>query len=534
MTPEQLRTILKDHDEARSRRSFWEGHWQDIRELVRPAAEEVRKVTTPGRVKTQYLYDSTAVQSNEQLASGLQSYLMSPTERWFDLQVKGLEHTRNHDTLLWLELVADTIYNEYSRAESSFNGSMSELFMDLGSYGSGTISQEWDANLQGVKFRAYPMRDLWFRENVDGRIDSVHRSVKMFPRQIIQAFGSLTPKMNLQQAMNNPDRQYEVIHIVRPRADRDINSFAKTDMPFASYWVCRDTSELIEESGYRGMPYHTTRWIKLSDEIYGRSPAMTALPDIKMINVMARTLISVSQKAADPPLIVPHDGFLLPLRTSPGSLIFKEPNVENIEVLPSGDRNLPITREILIDWQGRIKLSFHADWLELEKQNKEMTAFEVQERLNSKLRQLAPVFGRQETELLGPTISRTFNLLSWHDKLPPPPPEVQGRKLKIVYTSPAAKAQESVKALEMERFVAESLPLAQADPSVLDVINFDKLMMERARYRGISRVILRPPAEVEEIRAARQQQEQLAAAAQIAEPATKAMKNLADAQQLAR
>ena len=46
---------------------------------------------------------------------------------------------------------------------------------------------------------------------------------------------------------------------------------------------------------------------------------MTALADIKMLNRMSEVTIRAAQKQVDPPLLVPDDGFMLPVRTIPGS-----------------------------------------------------------------------------------------------------------------------------------------------------------------------------------------------------------------------
>ena len=530
-SPEAVQALINDHDKLVAIRAHWEGHWQDIRDLVRPSGDEIRRITTPGRVKSQFMYDATAPDACEQLASGLQSFLMSPVERWFLLRVNGMEDTRDHQVLMWLEAVADIIYKQFQSPKSNLANAASELLLDLASYGTANMYAEWNADERRPLFRAYPIRDCWIKENHRGRVDTLHRAVKMTKRQVIQAFGEEKTPKKIRECKDEM-RKWDIIHVVRPREDRDVQSFLPTQMPFASYWISRETRDLIIESGFKSFPYMVTRWITLSDDdAYGRSPAMKALPDIKMINAMVKTLIKVGQKAADPPLVVPNDGFLLPLATHPGSLIFKEPGVENIEQLPGGERNLPITREIIMDYRAKIQIAFHADWLRMEKENKEMTAFEVQDRRQEKLMFLAPMLGRQETELLGPLIGRTYSMLLDHGMIPPAPPQLGGRTIKPEYTSPAAKAQESLKALEIDRFVQETIPLAQVDQSVLDNIDFDRLMSEKARYRGVSRMVLRSPEEVEEIRASRQQQEQVAAAAQIAEPATKAMKNLAEAQQ---
>ena len=74
----------------------------------------------------------------------------------------------------------------------------------------------------------------------------------------------------------------------------------------------------------------------------GRSPAMVALPDVKMLNLMSKTIIQAAQKQIDPPLLVPDDGFLLPIRTQPGGLnFFRSGSRDTITPLNTG-ANIPI------------------------------------------------------------------------------------------------------------------------------------------------------------------------------------------------
>ncbi len=64
----------------------------------------------------------------------------------------------------------------------------------------------------------------------------------------------------------------------------------------------------------------TANWLRLTaqlgryttgpKEVYGRSPAMTVLPEIKMVNEMSQTVLNAGQKALDPPLLLQEDGAL--------------------------------------------------------------------------------------------------------------------------------------------------------------------------------------------------------------------------------
>jgi hypothetical protein len=97
--------------------------------------------------------------------------------------------------------------------------------------------------------------------------------------------------------------------------------------------------------------------------MYGRSPAMNALPDVKMLNTMSKTTIKAAQKQIDPPLMVPDDGFVLPVRTVPGGLNFYRSGTrERIEPLNIGANN-PIGLQMEEQRRKAIRENFFVDQL---------------------------------------------------------------------------------------------------------------------------------------------------------------------------
>ena len=92
-------------------------------------------------------------------------------------------------------------------------------------------------------------------------------------------------------------------------------------MPFKSRYVAIDDMKMLAEGGFNEF-YVVPRYLKASYEIYGRSPAMNALPDVKMLNKMSEVTIKAAQKQIDPPLMIPDDGFILPVRIRSGGLNF--------------------------------------------------------------------------------------------------------------------------------------------------------------------------------------------------------------------
>lgn len=526
MDDDKALMLLKDFEALASNRGTRDRVFQSIRELVRPSTTDFIGTTTSGTTRTGNAYDSTAINACKQLAAGLHSYLTNPAERWFSLTVKGVSANEyDEEAIAWLEVVADTIYGEYNRPGSGFNACMHECFLDIGAFGTSNPYQAYSKKDGCLEFRSFPIADSFFRESSRGLIDTVFRRVRWTRRQLGQEFERLPEKLSQEKRM---DKEFTIIHATYPREGASFGG-AATNKPIASVWICQDTKEVIEESGFEELPYHPGRWEKLAGEVYGEGPAGTCLPDILMLNAMERTLIRAGQKQVDPPLMIPDEGYTLPIATAPGSILWREPGTDPVEALRF-EGNLPWGEDKAEQKRRSIEICFHADWLRMEKENKEMTAFEVSDRRNEKLGLLAPNLGRIQSEQLGPMLQRTYRLLHDNDYFPPAPLSLQRKRLKVDYISPAARAQLAIKANEASRYAQEMLTIAAVKPEILDYIDFDMLARKLAEYRSITTSILRAKEDVDRVREGRKEQEQMMQLAAMAEPATKAMKNVADAQ----
>lgn len=520
---------LERWNKMRSIRAPFEQDWQDIRYYVRPVTQYAtyHPQLQFYSVMPETCYDGTAGEALEELASALHSFLTNPAERWFEIQVEGEDPwNEDPDTVQWLQTVADMIYAQYQREGSNINLALHEAYMDLGSFGTCIMNQEWNDEIGGILFSARPLVMCYMAESSTGKIDTLCRHFTWSMRQLQQEFPQLPE--GLARMQGDADRLIDMIHLVNPRSDRDPRKKDQKNKKYGSYWVSVTTGECLKESGYDEFPYHCARWIKLAGEVYGRGPAKKCLPDVKMLQQMERTIIKAGQKQVDPPLIVDNDSFMLPIRTAPGAIIYRENPESKVEPLEI-EGNLPWGEKKAEQKRKFIKECFYIDWIRMEKENVEMTAYEVQDRRDEKLRLLAPIFGRVASELHGPMIRRSYTLMNDRRIFPPAPPALRGRTLKVGYMSPAAIAQNGSKAMAISRYIQDLTPAANINPNVMDAIDLDKLAQFLAIARGVPRTILRGPREMEQVRQQRQQQQQLAQAAQTAEPISKSMKNLADA-----
>lgn len=527
---DNIQHMLTRFEDAKAKRAPFDGDWNSIRDFVRPISVAFNNTTGQfTSVRPETMFDGTACNALEELASALHTYMTNPAERWFELQIQGRHSTTlEFEELQWLEDATNAIYAAYRREDCNLNASLHEAYLDLGSFGAATISQEWDKDINGIIFQAKPLAHTYVLENSKGRVDTIFFQTTWSLRQIKQEFGeNLPPKLN---QIKGEDKPIEVLHVVCPRTDKNVGA-SPTRKPFCSMWICLTTKELLLESGYDTFPYHVPRWTKLAGEFYGRSPARTCLPDIKMLNTMERTILKAGQKHVDPPLVLANEGFLLPIRTSPGALIFKEDEEREITPLKL-EGNLPWAEDKAEQKRDFIRQCFYNDLIRREKKKREQSATEVMDDRDEMLRLFAPTFGRLSVELLGPMIVRSYYLLNERRLIPPAPESLAGNKLSIGYTSPAARAQMNSTAVQISQYLQDLVPLAQVDPSILDAVDMDAVAQQLALARGTPRSILRSPESLAKLREDKKQLQAMQAAAEIAEPASNAMKNVAQAQQL--
>jgi hypothetical protein len=153
-----------------------------------------------------------------------------------------------------------------------------------------------------------------------------------------------------------------------------------------------------------------------------------------------------------------------------------------------------------------IRSAFYVDQL-LSGGAPNMTATEVIQRQEERMRVIGPVLGRLMNEMLRPMIDRVFGLMLRNEMLSLPPEMLQGRDVDIEYVSPLARAQKSSSLNSTMKALEILLPLAQSLP-VGDHIDPDGLVRHITESLGVPKTTLRTQRQVNETRQQRAQQEQ--------------------------
>ena len=89
------------------------------------------------------------------------------------------------------------------------------------------------------------------------------------------------------------------------------------------------------------------------------------------------------------------------------------------------------------------------------------------------------------------------------DMLPPCPPELAGRRLKVEFVSLLAQAQKLVGVSAADQYLALTLRASTAWPEALDSLNVDNLLDNYAESLGLPVSLTRPPEERQRLRDAR-------------------------------
>lgn len=520
--------ILDRQDVLEKQRTNHQSLWQTLYDNIVPRKGDVITTRQEGDKRGHDLFDSTAINSNTLLAGALHGMLTNPETRFFDLVMNDPALDDQVEVKAWLQEVSQRMFLVLQN--SNFQTEVHEIYIDQGAIGNACLYMaEHDESI--IHFNARAMKEIFIQENNLGLVDIVHRKFKWTPRQMVQEFGLKNLPENIQDLYNKGSADpMEIIHAVEPKSDEKKNYFE-----FMSAYVLRDEETIISKRGYKEFPYAVPRWTKTSGETYGRGPGHDALPDVLMLNAMMETTLKGAQKTVDPPLMVTDDSVIGRVRLIPGGLTMVRPMTSNDPIKPLiTDARIDFGFQAIEAIRKSVRSAFFVDQLQLN-QGPQMTATEVMQRTEEKLRLMGPVLGRQQFEFLRPVIDRLFGIMVRKNLIPPAPQVLQGKKFDVKYSSLIAKVQRTNQGQDLSRAIATAAPILQLFPDAKDNMDGDKAFKHVMSIYDVPQKILASESDVKKIRAGRTQaQQQIAQQAQEQHTAQVAGQVLPGVSQLAQ
>jgi hypothetical protein len=523
--------IDRKYEKLLNQKSTWDGHFQELGDYLLPRKADITKRRMQGSKRTERIFDSTGIHAVELLAAHLQSMLTNVSMSWFTMGYRNRELAVDDEANEWLEECTRLLDTAIDR--SNFSLEIHELYFDLVVFGTGCLFIEY--NEDGLHYSARHIGEICVSSNDKSQIDTVYRCFKLTARQIAMKFpDAVLPDRVQKDLEKEPYNEHEVVHAVYPMVDMKKSLFNK---PIMSCYYHKESKALLGRGGYDEFPFCVPRFNldSTSGMGFGRSPGMTCLSDVKMVNKMSEVSIKSAQKQLDPPLMCPDDGFFSPIRVTPGAINFYRSGTrDRLEPLQAGTNN-PIALNMEDQRRQAIRNAFYIDQLQLQ-QSPQMTATEILARQEQQMRSLGSVMGRLQHELLQPLIQRSFKLMLRNGELPPPPEKLQGQNIDIEYVSPLAKAQKSMDLQTTMRGMEIVGGLSEAFPELKDYIDEGGLAKYIVEYAGLPAKVVRSDDEVAAIKEQRaeqqammQQQQEEMMAAEKAQKAAPMLKVMSDA-----
>ena len=502
----RLKTLTARFEVLKRKREPWEGVWADIDRFVRPqsASKNNNKV-----------FDSTPIWCRMQLASGLQMLLVNPSYTWFTLsaQHQGTSGSTSRqdrpaddpNLRLWRDEVQSKIYQVFANPFNNFSNQVRKFFLSLTGRGAAVFYIEEAPELPDLMFfRSLDLKECFFEENQFGRVETMYRFFS-FPASIAT---QKWPKDAVFQKMileDKADEKVEILHVVQ-------KSLLQKHFAYESTYIDFGNARLIEEGGYDYFPFLVTRWmVEDSDGCYGSAPGEHVMPDIKLLNTLRQDNTKITKKALDPPLLVPENGYHLPLSITPGSINFYRNGIADPIRPVSPMENVQISFEEMAQCRDAIMKAFYIDIFRMGKESKEMTVPEVQMRSEEQMRLMGAIIGGIEAEFFNPLILAVYRILEKYgriERFSKGGMDNGQQNLNICYNSVFSIAQKSAAYNSTEGVLGflQRSGIANVCPEIYDNLNWDKVFKLFVELKGVPQGILNTEEEKIQIRQKREMQ----------------------------
>ena len=513
--------LVKDFQDLMGNRLNWESHWDEIANRFYPMHRNLFSQTSglhsKGEKRNQDIFDSTAVLALGRFGAILDSLLTPRSNFWHQIRPTDRMLLQNKGVRDWFEVVNTILFEQRYAPTANFASQNQLQYKSLGAYGSGALFIDSLETGEGLRYRNVHLSEIYLRENHQGIVDSCVRHFVMTARQAFQRFGEELPNSIKDKAKSQPNTPFFFLHWVKPRAERDPDRIDALNLPFVSYYVSIQEQKLLEEGGFQAFPYAISRYEQSPNEAYGRSPAMDVMPAVKTLNEQKKALLKQGHFAVDPVILMHNDGIMDAEDNIPGSFVSGGVSPDGrllVQPMPVG--NVQAGKDMMDDERALINDSFLVTLFQILVENPQQTATEVIERTREKGILLAPTIGRQQSEYLGPMITRELDILSFQGLLPPQPRmlEEAGGDFEIIYDSPITRSQKAEWVAGANRTIEILLNASQAtqDPTIMAYINWDEAAPAIADILGTPSTWMNSKEQVAEIKARikQQQEEQVA------------------------
>ncbi|MDY6408133.1 MAG: portal protein [Pseudomonadota bacterium] len=464
-----IKQLYTRFQKAKNRRSQWESVWQECYEYALPQRESLfLDYKTP----VSHLFDATAPDAVDQLAAVMLSEVTPPWMRWFHLKAgTDLSDSDRERIAPELDSLSEKMHAHFDR--SNFALEIHQCYFDLITAGTACLLFE-EAPIgasSAFKFTAVPLSEVYLDEGPSGRLDTTFRECHLDQNTFETRFPNFELSSKIKKSEKTDSITFSVIESVipSPKGGYDYTAFLNPD---SQYDTLNGTDTVLKEAHFACSPFISFRWLKAPGEIYGRSPVMKTLPDIKTANKVVELILKNASISVTGIWLAEDDGVLNPnnINLVPGAIIPKAVGSKGLTPLEAPGK-FDVSQLMIDDLRKHIRHALLGDRLG-EVNTTKMTATEVLERSDEMMRIFGATYGRLQTELLTPLIERATAILRKRGEIP----EIflDGRILKIAYQSTRAEKQAQIDANNALLWLSSVAKLGEAGLNQVNIGAFVK------------------------------------------------------------
>jgi hypothetical protein len=448
--------------------------WQEIAEQVYPERADFTTTLSLGEEFADHLMDSYPTMVRRELGNSISAMLRPKDKPWFKQTTMDDDLDNDPEVARFLEYLTKTTRIGIYDPRAKFIRATKEGDHDFVTFGQPVISVEEAPNRDHLYFRCHHLRDCVWLENEIGEIDHLHRKDKITARKMKRAFGEKVLHESVKKACEKePGKTFEMRVIVMPSDEYDYTKEGSKDgkgrkLPFVCVYIDVENEKILKEAGLPEFLYVVPRWHTIPGSQYAFSPAaMSALPDARMAQDMARIILESGEKAVDPPMVAREEA-VREGNLQAGAITWIDTEYDErlgdpfrpIDLKPDMSTGFAMRQDI----RDMLAKAFFIDKLALPEAGSKMTAYEISQRLEEHVRNLLPLFEPMEVEYNTKILDKAFALMSnmgrfdWSQM----PDKLRGRDVSWRFTNPMQNISERVlvsqfqEALQVELAAAES------------------------------------------------------------------------------
>jgi len=478
------RTLIERGDTLFGKRGALMSMWQEVAANFYVERADFTVTRTIGTTFAENLTTSYPLLARRELGDGLGSMLRPKEKEWFFCETSRQDRVDNQGKR-WLEQATQTQRRAMYARASKFIRATKEGDHDFGTFGQAVLSAQLNRNRDDLLYRCWHLRDVVWVEDADGEVCEVHRKWKCFARDAVKMFPATISGRMRTIADKTPHEEIELRHIMMRAEDYTLNGVKKINQPWVSIYVETGEATILEEVGSRGRVYVIPRWQTVSGSQYAYSPAtVAALPDARLLQAMTLTLLEAGEKYTNPPLVAVKNAIRSDLAVYAGGVTWVDEEYDErlgevLRPISQDKGGMALGRDLRNDVLGTLERAFYLNKLtgpnfSQMAGGREMTAFEVGQRVQEYIRQALPLFEPMEQDYNGGLCDETFDLLlhagafGAHQDIPQ---SIRGADIRFRFESPLTEiidAQKGQKLINAKQLLAQVADVSPQSAHVVD------------------------------------------------------------------